>query len=73
MVLSPDGLEKLQRRFAELIPDGLIAPEIVTGTIGRQAAAIGGAILPLYAMFAPDSGVLVKSAAEKKTSMIFSG
>jgi hypothetical protein len=25
------------------------------------------------AMFAPDSGVLVKSAAEKKTSMIFSG
>jgi predicted NBD/HSP70 family sugar kinase len=63
----------VHQRFFDLVPDGLIAPEIVTGTIGRQAAAIGGAILPLYAMFAPDSGVLVKSAAEKKTSMIFSG
>jgi predicted NBD/HSP70 family sugar kinase len=63
----------VKARFAELAPDGLVQPEIVTGTIGRQAAAIGGAILPLYAMFAPDSGVLVKSAAEKKTSMVFSG
>jgi hypothetical protein len=63
----------VKARFVELAPDGLVQPEIVTGTIGRQAAAIGGAILPLYAMFAPDSGVLVKSAAEKKTSMVFSG
>jgi len=62
----------VQKRFAALLPDGLVEPEIVMGTIGRQAAAIGGAILPLYAMFAPDSGVLVKSAVEKKTSVILS-
>lgn len=63
---------RVQKCFADLLPDGLVEPEIVMGTIGRQAAAIGGAILPLYAMFAPDSGMLVKSAAEKKTSLIFS-
>jgi len=61
----------VKKCFAQLVPDGLVEPEILMGTIGRQAAAIGGAILPLYAMFAPDSGMLVKSAAEKKTSTIF--
>ncbi len=50
-------------RFAAIIPEGLIAPKIEVGTIGPQAAAIGAAILPLYAMFAPDSGTLVKAKA----------
>jgi predicted NBD/HSP70 family sugar kinase/predicted transcriptional regulator len=50
-------------RFAELLPEGLVAPKIEIGTIGSQAGAIGAAILPLYAMFAPDSGVLVKARA----------
>ncbi len=60
----------IKRDFAALLPDGLVEPEIVMGTIGRQAAAIGGAILPLYAMFAPGSSVLMKSAAERETSLI---
>jgi predicted NBD/HSP70 family sugar kinase len=58
----------IRERFAGLLPDGLIVPQIVMGTIGRRAAAIGGAILPLYAAFAPDSGTLVKSAAAKVLS-----
>jgi len=62
----------VQKSFAAFLPAGLVEPEIIMGTIGRQAAAIGGAILPLYAMFAPDSGVLVKSTAQKKTSPILS-
>jgi len=48
-------------RFAELMPEGLVPPKIEIGSIGAQAAAIGAAILPLYAMFAPDSDVLLKA------------
>ena len=48
-------------RFDAILPEGLVAPRIVTGTIGPRAAAIGAAILPLYAMFAPDSAALVKT------------
>jgi len=45
------------------MPEGLFAPRIVAGTIGPRAAAVGAAILPLYAMFAPDSAALVKTHA----------
>ena len=48
-------------RFAAIVPEGLVAPRIVAGPIGPRAAAIGAAVLPLHAMFAPDSAVLVKS------------
>ena len=58
---------RVEEYFTLMLPDGLVEPKIVMGTIGRQAAAIGGAILPLYAMFAPDSGVLVKSSGERKS------
>ena len=48
-------------RFDSIVPEGLVAPRIVTGSVGPRAAAIGAAILPLYAMFAPDSASLVKT------------
>jgi predicted NBD/HSP70 family sugar kinase len=64
-ILPPAILRRTVRavadRFAEVMPEGLVAPKIEVGTIGSQAAAIGAAILPLYAMFAPDSDVLVKA------------
>ena len=53
----------MSRRFGEIVPEGLFAPEIAVGTMGPRAAAIGAAILPLYAMFAPDSATLVKAKA----------
>ncbi|GLS21589.1 transcriptional regulator [Labrys miyagiensis] len=56
-------VEAVSQRFGEIVPEGLVAPRIEVGTIGPQAAAIGAAILPLYAMFAPDSGTLVKAKA----------
>jgi predicted NBD/HSP70 family sugar kinase len=63
-ILPPPILQRTVRavsdRFAEILPEGLVAPRFEVGTIGSQAAAVGAAILPLYAMFAPDSDVLVK-------------
>jgi predicted NBD/HSP70 family sugar kinase len=68
--LLQDTVAKIQRRFAELVPLGLVAPEIVAGATGPRASAIGAAILPLYSLFAPDSAVLTKKAIEKKPLMI---
>lgn len=64
-ILPPAILARTVRavsdRFRAIVPEGLVAPRIVAGTIGPRAAAIGAAILPLYAMFAPDSAALVKT------------
>jgi predicted NBD/HSP70 family sugar kinase len=68
--LMQDTVAKVQRRFAELVPMGLVAPEIVAGTTGPRASAIGAGILPIYSMFAPDRAVLTKKAVEKKPMMI---
>lgn len=53
-------VEETVARFEAFLPEGVIAPRIVEGTLGRDAAAVGAAMLPLYAMFAPDSAVLAK-------------
>ena len=68
--LLQDTVAKVQRRFAEIVPVGLVAPEVVCGTTGPQASAIGAGILPIYSMFMPDSGVLTKKGVEKKPLMI---
>lgn len=43
--------------------EGVAQPAIKAGTIGVQAAALGGAMLPLYANFAPDRDVFLKDNA----------
>jgi predicted NBD/HSP70 family sugar kinase len=40
--------------------EGVTRPEILAGTIGSDARAIGGALLPLYANFAPDHDLFLK-------------
>ena len=40
--------------------EGVTRPEILAGTIGSDARAIGGALLPLYANFAPDRDLFLK-------------
>lgn len=40
--------------------EGVLRPAILAGTIGSDARAIGGAILPLYEHFAPDSDLFLK-------------
>jgi predicted NBD/HSP70 family sugar kinase len=40
--------------------EGVVRPRLLPGTIGSDARAIGGAMLPLYANFAPDRELFLK-------------
>lgn len=40
--------------------EGVSRPEVLGGTMGADAGAIGGALLPLYANFAPDRNLFLK-------------
>ena len=40
--------------------EGVARPAVLAGTIGPDARAIGGALLPLYANFAPDRDLFLK-------------
>jgi predicted NBD/HSP70 family sugar kinase len=40
--------------------EGISRPALLAGTIGADARAIGGALLPLYAHFAPDRDLFLK-------------
>lgn len=40
--------------------EGVARPALLAGTIGSDARAIGGALLPLYANFAPDRDLFLK-------------
>lgn len=43
--------------------EGVERPAVLAGTIGSDARAIGGALLPLYANFAPDRDLFLKIEA----------
>ncbi len=43
--------------------EGVARPALLEGTIGSDARAMGGALLPLYANFAPDRELFLKLAA----------
>ncbi len=43
--------------------EGVHRPALVPGTIGPQARALGGALLPLHAQFSPDPGLFLKAIA----------
>lgn len=43
--------------------EGVTRPQLLAGTIGSDARAIGGALLPLYANFAPDRDLFLKMEA----------
>jgi hypothetical protein len=42
------------------VPTCRARPRVLAGTIGSDARAIGGALLPLYANFAPDRDLFLK-------------
>jgi predicted NBD/HSP70 family sugar kinase len=42
---------------------GVTRPQLLTGTIGSDARAIGGAMLPLHANFAPDRDLFLKEGS----------
>jgi predicted NBD/HSP70 family sugar kinase len=43
--------------------EGVARPTLSAGTIGSDARALGGALLPLYANFAPDRDLFLKVGA----------
>ena len=42
--------------------EGLWQPAVLAGSLGSDARALGGAMLPLHAHFAPDREVFLKAA-----------
>jgi predicted NBD/HSP70 family sugar kinase len=50
--------QRLCRLLADAAPESRRPPALRIGTIGRDAAAIGAAILPLHSNFAPDQELL---------------
>jgi predicted NBD/HSP70 family sugar kinase len=57
-------LRALDRALQRYSWEGVRRPAVLAGTIGPDARAIGGALLPLYANFAPDRELFLKVAAE---------
>jgi hypothetical protein len=42
--------------------EGVHPPQLLPGTIGADAGALGGALLPLHANFAPDRDLFLKES-----------
>jgi predicted NBD/HSP70 family sugar kinase len=65
-VFSRDLLSRLIAEIENALDayswEGVTRPALLSGTIGSDARAIGGALLPLYAAFAPDPEVFLKNA-----------
>ncbi len=53
-------LQEVEASLAQYNWEGVTRPELLPGTIGSDARAIGGALLPLYANFAPDRDLFLK-------------
>lgn len=59
-------VERLRVMMAELTPAGVYLPDVFCGIIGVDARAIGGAILPFYANFSPDTTVMLTNQANSE-------
>ncbi len=64
--MSRDMLDRLVREVEGAMKgyswEGVARPAVMAGTIGSDARALGGAMLPLYSNFAPDSELFLKIA-----------
>ncbi len=54
-------LERTRLALADFNWEGLWRTELVAGSIGSDARALGGALLPLHANFAPDRDLFLKT------------
>jgi predicted NBD/HSP70 family sugar kinase len=62
--------EKVRAALRKIIPTGVIAPQIIDGTQGARASAIGAGILPIYMLFSPDSAILTRKGTVNKPLMV---
>jgi predicted NBD/HSP70 family sugar kinase len=65
-----DTVNRVRGCFTQMLPPGLIAPKITAGNLGARGSALGASIMPIYAQFGPDTGVLMKKGLDKKPLMI---
>ncbi|WP_290874277.1 ROK family transcriptional regulator, partial [Aquabacterium sp.] len=56
-------LPAVQQAMGQYNWEGVFQPSVLGGTIGSDARAIGGALMPLYANFAPDRELFLKLGA----------
>ncbi len=49
-----------QAAFATYVWEGVAQPALLEGTLGADARAMGGGLLPLYSQFAPDQALFLK-------------
>jgi hypothetical protein len=67
---SRDLLAALQQAVERALPryswEGVARPALLAGTIGSDARALGGALLPLYANFAPDRELFLKARSRRR-------
>ena len=63
---APELLQALLAELAEALGrcnwEGVAQPALIAGTVGADARALGGALLPLYANYAPDRDLFLKVA-----------
>jgi predicted NBD/HSP70 family sugar kinase len=57
--LLADLVCRLRALLAEAAPESRAVPELRPGTVGREAAALGAAILPLHLNFSPSREILL--------------
>ena len=55
-------LSAVDRALDQYNWEGVARPALLEGTIGSDARAMGGALLPLYSNFAPDRELFLKLA-----------
>lgn len=62
--LVQELVAKVQTQITALTPNGIFLPQVVMGNIGVDARAIGGAILPFYVNFSPDTNIMLTASDE---------
>jgi predicted NBD/HSP70 family sugar kinase len=58
-------LSELDKALDRYCWEGATRPQLLPGTIGSDARALGGALMPLYANFAPDRELFLKVGASE--------
>lgn len=66
--LLDELVDMVSRRIRRAAQPDLFVPAIRAGTLGADAIAVGGAILPFYSNFAPDKTVLLKGGVPERVS-----
>ena len=60
-------LKGVEDAAAEYSWEGVERPVVLAGTIGSDARALGAALLPIYAQFAPDRDLFLQQSTMRTT------